>query len=74
MNTQNWGECMHCQWWQIEPQAPIAEHTTGLCIEEQLRPFRLLVTGDSGCNQFGEGEPARQAGSSERPPVAVPQR
>lgn len=74
MNSQNWGECMHCQWWQIEPHASIAKHTMGLCIEEQLLPFQLRVAGDSGCNRFKEGEPARQEGSSERPTVAEPQR
>lgn len=74
MNTQNWGECMNCQWWQIEPDASIAEETMGLCIEEHLRDFQLRVAGDSGCNRFMAGEPARQKGSSERPPVAEPQR
>jgi hypothetical protein len=73
MSTQNWGECMHCQWWQVEPHASIAEHTMGLCIEEELLPYQLLMAGDSGCNRFSDGEPARQAGSSERPPVAEPQ-
>jgi hypothetical protein len=65
---------MHCEWWQIEPRATIAENTVGMCIEEQLQPFQLLVTGNSGCNQFEEGKPSRQEGSSERPPVAEPQR
>jgi hypothetical protein len=65
---------MHCEWWQIEPHAAIAEHTMGRCIEEELLPFQLLMAGDSGCNRFSDGEPARQAGSSERPPVAEPQR
>jgi hypothetical protein len=74
MATENWGECMSCEWWQIEPDATVAEDTVGRCIEEQLQPFQLLVTGDSGCNQFGEGEPARQKGSSERPPMAEAQR
>jgi hypothetical protein len=74
MATENWGECMHCEWWQIEPRVSIAEDTVGMCIEEQLQPFQLLVSGNSGCNQFEEGKPARQKGSSERPPVAEPQR
>jgi hypothetical protein len=74
MNMQNWGECMHCQWWQIEPRASISKRTMGLCIEEQLLPFQLLVAGDSGCNQFQDGEPTRQKGASERPPVAEPAR
>ena len=55
MATESWGECMSCEWWQIEPDATIADDTVGMCIEEQLQPFQLLVTGDSGCNQFFRG-------------------
>ena len=39
-----WGLCMNCQWWQIEPKAAIAEETVGLCIEENLQPYRLSIT------------------------------
>ena len=74
MATENWGACMDCEWWQIEPRAAVAEETVGRCIEEELQPFQLLVTGNSGCNHFEEGKPSHQKGSSERPPVAEPQR
>ncbi len=67
---ENWGLCKDCKWWQIEPDASIAETTTGLCIEEDLQPFKLLVSGGSGCNHFKKGEPARAKGSSGHPPKA----
>ena len=69
-----WGLCMNCQWWQIEPKAAIAEETVGLCIEENLQPYRLSITGSGGCNQFMQGTPAHGAGSSRQPPTAKPMR
>jgi hypothetical protein len=45
-----------------------------LCIDEDLQPFRLRVSGDSGCNRFMDGEPARAKGSSTAPPKARPVR
>lgn len=72
--SKSWGQCKECKWWQVEPRVHINDRTTGLCIDEELQPFRLLVSGDSGCNRFMEGEPARARGSSSRPPVAAPVR
>ena len=46
----------------------------GLCIEEQLQPFLLRVSGNSGCNSFMEGEVAHATGSSSAPPTAKPTR
>jgi hypothetical protein len=46
----------------------------GLCTEEDLPPFRLRVSGNSGCNHYSPGEPAQAAGSSAAPPTAEPQR
>jgi hypothetical protein len=74
MNAEQWGECQDCKWWQIDPDADVDEHTMGLCIEERLQQFRLRVSGNSGCNRFSAGKPARARGSSEAPPTAVPQR
>lgn len=73
MNS-NWGFCKDCKWWQIEPGASVADKTMGLCIDEDLQQFRLLVSGNSGCNRFTQGEPARAKGSSSRPPTAEPVR
>lgn len=72
--SSNWGLCKECKWWQIEPDASAKEPTLGLCIDEKLQPFLLRVSGNSGCNRFEVGTPARAAGSSDQPPTANPQR
>jgi hypothetical protein len=72
--AEDWGLCMDCRWWQIEPEGKVEQRTLGLCIDEDLQPFRLLVSGDSGCNHFMAGEPARARGSSTAPPTAQPTR
>jgi hypothetical protein len=74
MANAHWGLCKDCEWWQIEPQAGIANTTMGLCIEEELQPFQVRVSGISGCNRYTPGEPARASGSSAAPPTAKPQR
>jgi len=58
MSTE-WGLCKDCKWWQIEPVGSVANNTMGLCIDEKLQPFLLRVSGNSGCNRFMEGNPAR---------------
>jgi hypothetical protein len=73
MAASDWGLCKDCEWWQIEPDAEITDTTMGLCREDELQPFLVRVAGNSGCNQFSPGEPARAAGSSEAPPAAQPQ-
>jgi hypothetical protein len=72
--SAKWGQCKDCKWWQIEPKARGGDTTKGLCIDEDLQPYRLLVSGDSGCNRYMEGEPAHAKGSSEHPPTAKPVR
>ena len=74
MPDQNWGLCKDCKWWQIEPQAAIENLTMGQCIDEELQPYRLRISGNSGCTRFAEGKVARAKGSSEAPPVAKPTR
>jgi hypothetical protein len=74
MKNGEWGLCKDCKWWQIEPGATTANTTVGLCIEEKLQPFRLRVSGNSGCNRFTAGQPARAEGSSAAPPTAEPTR
>lgn len=69
-----WGLCKDCKWWQIEPRALIDDRTMGHCTDEELEHYRLRVSGNSGCNRFMAGEPARAQGSSEIPPVAAPMR
>jgi hypothetical protein len=74
MAASDWGMCKECQWWQIDPEANSANTTMGLCIEDALRPFRLRVSGNSGCTHYTPGEPIHAAGSSAAPPTAEPQR
>ncbi|HWB10748.1 MAG TPA: hypothetical protein VG826_16075 [Pirellulales bacterium] len=74
MNADNWGLCKDCKWFQVEPGAEVSHRTMGLCIEEELQPYRLRVSGNSGCNQFVSGKVAHAAGSSAAPPVAEPTR
>lgn len=72
--NKHWGLCKACKWWQIEPDDAIKDATTGECIDEELQPYKLLVSGSSGCNRFVKGEPARAKGSSGHPPTAKPVR
>jgi hypothetical protein len=74
MAESEWGPCKECKWWQLEPDAAIANTTMGLCIEEQLQRFRLRVSGNSGCNAFMPGKPAYAKGSADSPPTAKPTR
>jgi hypothetical protein len=74
MPDHDWGLCKDCKWWQIEPDAAVGNLTLGQCIDEELQPFLLRVSGISGCNRFMPGEPARAKGSSEAPPRAKPTR
>jgi len=71
---QQWGLCKDCKWWQIEPKASATNTTVGLCIDEDLQPYRLRVSGNSGCTRFMEGKAAHAEGSSGQPPTAKPQR
>jgi hypothetical protein len=75
MAASNWGLCKACQWWPIAPEASIANNATmGVCIEARLQPFRLRVSGTSGCTRHAAGQPARAEGSGAAPPTAEPQR
>jgi hypothetical protein len=74
MAKSQWGLCKDCKWWQIDPEATIANTTMGLCIEEKLQAFLLRVSGNSGCNRFMPGKPAREEGSGAAPPTAKPTR
>jgi len=70
MADSDWGLCKDCKWWQIEPEAKVDARTLGVCIDDTLYQYLLRVSGDSGCNYFAAGEPARAKGSSSAPPTA----
>lgn len=74
MDNDNWGLCKDCKWFQVEPNVDVTDETMGLCIDEELQPFRLRVSGNSGCTQFMPGEVAHAVGSSAAPPIAEPTR
>ena len=74
MSDDHWGLCKDCKWWQIEPRSHVANTTMGLCIDEELQPYQLRISGNGGCNRFMEGKPARAKGSSAKPPAAEPVR
>ena len=74
MAGSDWGMCKDCQWWQIDPEVNVANTTMGVCIEDALQPFRLRVSGNSGCNHYTPGQPTHAVGSSAAPPTAAPQR
>jgi hypothetical protein len=74
MAASDWGMCKECQWWQIDPEASLGNTTMGVCIEDALQPFRLRVSGNSGCHRFTPGQPTHAVGSSAAPPTAEPQR
>jgi hypothetical protein len=74
MAGSDWGMCKDCQWWQIDPEAHVANTTMGVCIEDALQPFRLRVSGNSGCHHYTPGQPTHAVGSSAAPPTAAPQR
>ena len=44
----------------------------GLCIDEEIRPFLMRVSGDSGCDRYMpmKKDVARAAGSASAPPTA----
>lgn len=74
MASDDWGLCKDCRWFQIEPGAHVDDATMGLCIDDELQPYRLRVSGNSGCNRFVPGEVAHAKGSSAAPPKAQPTR
>jgi hypothetical protein len=73
-NSSEWGLCVSCKWWQLEPGVDPEHLTAGWCIEESLQRFQLRITGNGGCNKYAEGKPAHGKGSSEKPPMGKPAR
>ena len=71
---KDWGLCVDCRFWQIEPKAIATHQTAGLCVQAALREFRLRVTGNSGCGEFQRGPTVRAEGSNLKPPPAPPAR
>lgn len=68
MDTHHWGECKGCKYFEIEPGARADDSTMGLCTVHEHEPYRLRVSGASGCTLFEHGECAHAEGASEAPP------
>ncbi len=58
----NWGNCRHCQSWQIEPEQVVQTLTIGRCNDDYLKKHTLTVTADCGCSRFVEGQPQSLTG------------
>jgi hypothetical protein len=71
MASENWGECKGCRYFEVEPDASAQDNTMGLCIVHELEPYRLRVSGTSGCTLFEHGEVAHAEGASKSPPLVV---
>ena len=61
-------------WLAIVSSSDATIDTIARHIEDALQPFRLRVSGNSGCNHYTPGTPTHAAGSSAAPPTAEPQR
>ncbi len=49
------GVCLTCHYWEAEtPRAEAHVPKLALCVQSQLKPFALIVSGSSGCNKWKE--------------------
>ena len=46
------GVCLTCRFWQVEEtRGEMITARLALCVQEDLRPYALIVSGSSGCNK-----------------------
>lgn len=49
------GACLTCKWWDTtEHRDESLVGRVALCVQEELKPFALLVSGGSACNRWEE--------------------
>jgi len=49
------GVCLTCRFWQVEEtRRETITARLALCVQEDLRPYALIVSGASGCNKWKE--------------------
>lgn len=58
------GVCLTCSYWEVEtPRPESLTAKLALCIQPQLEPYALIVSGSSGCNKWkmndGAGDEAK---------------
>ncbi len=49
------GACLTCRYWKVEGRRPESlTRRLALCIQPNLKPFALIVSGSSACTQWVE--------------------
>lgn len=53
------GACLTCRYWQAEeprgaPQGQALVARVALCLQSELKPYALIVSGSSACNKWQE--------------------
>ncbi|MGI9105052.1 MAG: hypothetical protein ACR2G4_02260 [Pyrinomonadaceae bacterium] len=49
------GVCLTCRFWQVEERrSEVITPRLALCVQEDLKPYALIVSGASGCNKWQE--------------------
>ena len=49
------GVCLTCRFWQVEEERSEAiTPLLALCVQTDLKPYALIVSGSSGCNKWQE--------------------
>lgn len=52
------GACITCKYWQVEePRLKPVIKLLAVCIQPELKPFALIVSGSSACNKWKEKTP-----------------
>jgi hypothetical protein len=51
MADKNWGNCKGCRYFGTHHPNP-GDTDVARCMEPDLQPFELQVSGTSGCNEF----------------------
>lgn len=49
------GVCLTCKYWDVqEKRSESQTPQLALCVQENLKPYALIVSGSSGCNKWKE--------------------
>jgi len=49
------GVCLTCKYWDVEEaRSESLTAQLALCVQQELKPFALIVSGSSGCNKWAE--------------------
>lgn len=54
-DRDNVGVCLTCRYWQVtETRTQSLVPRLALCVQPELKPYALIVSGSSGCNKWKE--------------------